>query len=330
MEHAPEISLRRAAAAFGPCAGGTDHARRIITDRLKDDDLFWRRIVCDAISWDSDFIITEVPPAADWFRQFFELTIEQQGKSDPLFVDFHSQITSIFLDTDDLVMFYDEVRSIWIQDDYANAYRQIEAKTEWSFIQALAWVATRDRNVVSAMLPTKAHSIGWLTCLAAERCLTCKSGASATPKWHRCKCMVSSLKNLKAFAKKHGHEIEPELIISIENGTVELVGMPTDPSIMLDVVKLMVTFPEKGPAKTSIKRGRKRLVDLATPLILQKMADGIFSENASEEARKLVIELKEMYAGTGKKTPDFESIRQEIRRIQREMLAKELIPINTN
>ena len=234
MEHAPEISLRRAAAAFGPCAGGTDNAWRIITDRLKDDDLFWRRIVCDAISWDSDFIITEVPPAADWFRQFFDLTIDQQGNSDPLFVDFHSQITSIFLDTDDLVMFYDEVRSIWIQDDYANAYRQIEAKTEWSFIQALAWVATRDRNVVSAMLPTKAHSIGWLTCLAAERCLTCKSGASATPKWHRCKCMVSSLKNLKAFAKKHGHEIEPELIISIENGTVELVGLPTDPSIMLD------------------------------------------------------------------------------------------------
>ena len=234
MEHAPEISLRRAAAAFGPCAGGTDNAWRIITDRLKDDDLFWRRIVCDAISWDSDFIITEVPPAADWFRQFFELTIEQQGKSDPLFVDFHSQITSIFLDTDDLVMFYDEVRSIWIQDDYANAYRQIEAKTEWSFIQALAWAATRDRNVVSAMLPAKAHSIGWLTCLVAERCCTCKSGACNMPKWQHCQCMVSSLKNLKAFAKKHGHEIEPELIISIENGTVELVGLPTDPSIMLD------------------------------------------------------------------------------------------------
>ena len=226
MEHAVEISLRRAAAAFGPCAGGTDNAWRIITDRLKDDDLFWRRIVCDAISWDSDFIITEVPPAADWFRQFFELTIEQQGKSDPLFVDLHSQITTIFLDTDDLVMFYDEVRSIWIQDDYANAYRQIEAKTEWSFIQALAWAATRDRNVVSAMLPAKAHSIGWLTCLVAERCCTCKSGACNMPKWQHCQCMVSSLKNLKAFAKKHGHEIEPELMISIENGTVELVGVP--------------------------------------------------------------------------------------------------------
>ena len=323
MEHAPEISLRRAAAAFGPCAGGTDNAWRIITDRLKDDDLFWRRIVCDAISWDSNFIITEVPPAADWFRQFFELTIEQQGKSDPLFVDFHSQITSIFLDTDDLVMFYDEVRSIWIQDDYANAYRQIEAKTEWSFIQALAWAATRDRNVVSAMLPAKAHSIGWLTCLVAERCCTCKSGACNMPKWQHCQCMVSSLKNLKAFAKKHGHEIEPDLMISSENGTVELAGVPTDPSIMLDVLKLLVMFPEKGPAKTSIKRGRKRLVDLATPLIRQKMADGIFTDNASEEARKLVIELKEMYAGTGKRTPDFEAIRQEIRRLQREFLAQE-------
>jgi hypothetical protein len=53
MEHAPEISLRQAAAAFGPCAGGTDNAWRIITDRLKDDDLFWRQIVCDAILWDS-------------------------------------------------------------------------------------------------------------------------------------------------------------------------------------------------------------------------------------------------------------------------------------
>ncbi len=317
MEHAVEISLRRAAAAFGPCAGGTDNAWRIITDRLKDDDLFWRRIVCDAISWDSDFIITEVPPAADWFRQFFELTIEQQGKSDPLFVDLHSQITTIFLDTDDLVMFYDEVRSIWIQDDYANAYRQIEAKTEWSFIQALAWAATRDRNVVSAMLPAKAHSIGWLTCLVAERCCTCKSGACNMPKWQHCQCMVSSLKNLKAFAKKHGHEIKPELIISIENGTVELVGVPTDPSIMLDVLKLLVMVPEKGPAKTSIRRGRKRLVDLATPLIEQKMADGILSDNASEEARKLVDELKESHAGTGKKTPGFEAIRQEIRRIQR-------------
>ena len=226
MEHAPEISLRQAAAAFGPCAGGTDNARRIITDRLKDDDLFWRQIVCDELSWLSPFITTDVPPTADWFRQFFKLTIEQQGKADPLFVDFHSQITSILLDTDDLVMLYDEVRSIWIQDDYANAYRQIEAKTEWSVIQALAWVATRDRNVVSAMLPTKAHSIGWLTCLVAERCLACKSGSSATPKWQHCQCMVSSLKNLKAFAKKHGHEVEPELIISIENGTVELVGVP--------------------------------------------------------------------------------------------------------
>lgn len=97
----------------------------------------------------------------------------------------------------------------------------------------------------------------------------------------------------------------------------------TDPSIMLDVVKLLVMFPEKGPAKTSITRGRKRLVDLATPLILQKMADGIFTDNASEEARKLVIELKEMYAGTGKRTPDFEAIRQEIRRLQREFLAQE-------
>jgi hypothetical protein len=142
--------------------------------------------------------------------------------------------------------------------------------------------------------------------------------------------MVSSLKNLKAFAKKHGHEIEPELIISIENGTVELVGVPTDPSIMLDVLKLMVMFPEKGPAKTSITRGRKRLVDLATPLIEQKMADGIFSDNASEEARKLVIELKESHAGTGKRTPAFEAIRQEIRRLQRLNLKPELIPINTN
>lgn len=330
MENAPNISLRQAAAAFGPCAGGTDNALRIITDRLKDDDLFWRQIVCDAILWDSDFITTEVPPAAVWFRQFLDLTIQQQGKADPEFVEFHSQITSILYDTDDLVMLYDEVRPMWVQDDYADAHRQIEAKTEWGFIQALAWVATRDRNVVSAMLPAKAHSIGWLTCLVAERCLTCKSGACNMPKWQHCQCMVSSLKNLKAFAKKHGHEIEPELMISIEKGTVELVGLPTDPSIMLDVVKLLVMFPEKGPAKTSITRGRKRLVDLATPLILQKMADGIFSENASEEARKLVIELKEMYAGTGKKTPDFESIRQEIRRIQREMLAKELIPINTN
>jgi hypothetical protein len=142
--------------------------------------------------------------------------------------------------------------------------------------------------------------------------------------------MVSSLKNLKVFAKKQGHEIEPDLMISIDNGTVELVGLPTDPSIMLGVVKLLVMFPEKGPAKTSIKRGRKRLVDLATPLILKKMADGIFTDNASEEARKLVAELKEMYAGTGKRTPGFEAIRQEIRRIQREMLARELIPINTN
>ena len=138
-----------------------------------------------------------------------------------------------------------------------------------------------------------------------------------------CRRTLLYLKNLKAFAKKHGHEIEPELMISIENGTVELVGLPTNPSIMLDVVKLLVMFPEKGPAKKSIKRGRKRLVDLATPLILQKMADGIFTDNASEEARKLVIELKESHAGTGKRTPDFEAIRQEIRRLQREFLAQE-------
>jgi hypothetical protein len=59
------------------------------------------------------------------------------------------------------------------------------------------------------------------------------------------------------------------------------------------------------------------LVDLATPLILQKMADGLFTDNASEEARKLVIELKESHAGTGKRTPDFEAIRQEIRCLQR-------------
>lgn len=120
MEHAPEISLRQAAAAFGPCAGGSDNAWRIITDRLKDDDLFWRQIVCDAILWDIDLIITEVPPTADWFRQFFDMTTQQQGKADPLFVDLHSQVTSIFLDTDDLVMLYDEVRSMWIHDDYAN------------------------------------------------------------------------------------------------------------------------------------------------------------------------------------------------------------------
>lgn len=238
-------------------------------------------------------------------------------------MDFHSQITSIFLDTDDLVMFYDEVRSIWIQDDYANAYRQIEAKTEWSFIQALAWAATRDRNVVSAMLSAKAHSIGWLTCLVAERCLTCKSGASATPKWQHCHCMVSSLKNLKAFAKKHGHEIEPELIISIENGTVELVGVPTNPSIMLDVVKLMVMFPEKGPAKTSIKRGRKSTAYLAIEPIKEKMAAGIFSDNDSKEAETLEIELAEKYAGTGITPPKKQAIIKKIREIRREMLVPE-------
>ena len=322
MEHAPEISLRQAAAAFGPCAGGTDNAWRIITDRLRDDDLFWRQIVCDAILWESPFITTEVPPTADWFRQFFDLTIQQQGKAEPEFVEFHSQITSILYDTDDLVMLYDEVRPMWIQDDYANAYRQIEAKTEWNFIQALAWVATRDRNVVSAMLPAKAHSIGWLTCLVAERCLTCKSGAIATPKWHHCQCMVSSLNNLKAFAKKHGHEIEAELMISIENGTVELVGVPTDPSIMLDVLKLMVMFPEKGPAKKS-KRGRPSTAYLAIEPIKEKMAAGIFSDNDSKEAETLEIELAEKYAGTGITPPKKQAIIKIIRQIRRQMLVPE-------
>jgi hypothetical protein len=322
MEHAPNISLRQAAAAFGPCAGGTENAQRIITDRLRDDDLFWRQIVCDAILWDSDFITTEVPPSANWFRQFFDLTIEQQGKAHPEFVDLHSQITSIFLDTDNLVMYYDQVRSMWIQDDYANAYRQIEAKTEWSLIQALAWVATRDRNVVSAILPAKAHSIGWLTCLVAERCLTCKSGASGTPKWHHCQCMVSSLNNLKVFAKKHGHEIEPELMISIENGTVELVRVPTDPSIMLDVLKLMVMFPEKGPAKKS-KRGRPSTAYLAIEPIMAKMAAGIFSDNDSKEAETLEIELAEKYAGTGITPPKKQAIIKKIREIRRGMLVPE-------
>jgi hypothetical protein len=318
MENAPNISLRQAAAAFGPCAGGTENAQRIITDRLKDDDLFWRQIVCDEYLWDSDFITTEVPPSADWFRQFFDLTIEQQGNAHPEFVDLHSQITSIFLDTDNLVMFYDQVRSMWIEDDYAHAYRQIEAKTEWSFIQALAWVATRDRNVVSAMLPTKANSIGWLTCLAAERCLTCKSGASATPKWQHCQCMVSSLKNLKAFAKKHGHEIEPDLMISIENGTVELVGLPTADTIMLDAAKVMVVFPEKVPDIKSIRRGRPKTAHHATDLIQQKMADGTFTGNISKLARLVAGKLAEIHANTDTDPPKYETIRYEIRRLIRE------------
>lgn len=323
MEDAPEISLRQAAAAFGPCAGGTDNALRIITDRLKDDDLFWREIVADAISWDSPLITTEVPPAADWFRKFFDLTIQQSGKADPEFVDFHSQITSLLYDTDDLVVDYDEVRSIWVQDDYAGAYSQIGAKTKWTFFQALAWVATRDRNVVNVALPTKANATGWLTCLVAERCRICESDAHVILKWRRCQCMASALRNLTTFARKQGHIVEPELMVSIEIGTVELVGLPTAPPIMFDAAKVIAVFPEKRPNVTSIKRGRPKTAHLAIDLILQKMADGTFTGNVSALARLIASELAELYANTDIDPPQFEAIRQEIRRLIRKKLKPE-------
>jgi hypothetical protein len=135
--------------------------------------------------------------------------------------------------------------------------------------------------------------------------------------------MVSSLKNLKAFAKKHGHEIEPELFISIENGTVELVGLPTDPSIMLDVVKLVIMFPEKEPAKTSITRGRPKTGHLAIDPIMEKIAAGMFTGTATKEAKTLEIELAEKYAGSGINPPKEQAIIKIIREIRREMLVPE-------
>ena len=323
MEHAPEISLRQAAAAFGPCAGGTDNALRQIIDKLEDDETFWRKIVQGKGLWDNDFITNEEPPTPDWFRQFLDLSRQKQVTSNPDFVDFHSQITSILYDTDDLVMDYEEVRAIWVQDDYAGAYSQIGAKTKWNFFQALAWVATRDRNVVNVMLQTEAHSIGWLTCLVAERCRKCNSDTNAIPKWRNCQCIVSALKNLTTFARKQGHIVEPELTVSIDIGTVELVGLPTAPTTMFDATKMIAVFPEKGPAKSSIKRGRPKTAHLAIPLITQKMADGIFTDNVSEEARLIEAELAEIYANTNVEPPKFDAIRKEIRRLLKERLGPE-------
>lgn len=317
MEHTPEISLRQAAAAFGPCAGGTDNALRQIIDKLADVELFWRKIAQGKSLWDSAFITTEEPPTPEWFRQFSNLSRQQQVTSDPDFVDFHSQITSILYDTDDLVVDYDEVRSIWVQDDYAGAYSQIGAKTKWTFFQALAWVATRDRNVVNVALPTKANATGWLTCLVAERCRICESDAHVISKWRRCRCMASALRNLTAFARKQGHIVEPELMVSIEIGTVELVGLPTAPTIMFDAAKVIAVFPEKRPDITSIKRGRPNTAHLATDLILQKMADGTFTCNVSALARLVEAELAVTYENTDIDPPQFEAIRNEIRRLIR-------------
>lgn len=323
MEQAPNISLRQAAAAFGPCAGGTDNALRQIIDKLDDDATFWRKIVQGKSLWDNAFITTEEPPTPEWFRQFSNLSRQQQVTSDPDFVDFHSQITSILYDTDDLVVDYDEVRSIWVQDDYAGAYSLIGAKTKWTFFQALAWVATKDRNVVNVALPTKANATGWLTCLVAERCRICERDAHVISKWRRCRCMASALRNLTAFARKQGHIVEPELMVSIEIGTVELVGLPTAPTIMFDAAKVIAVFPEKGPAKSSIKRGRPNTAHLAIPLIMQKMADGIFTDNVSEEARLIEAELAEIYANTNVEPPKFDAIRKEIRRLLKEQLGPE-------
>ena len=317
------ISLRNAAIAFGPCAGGADKAMRKIIDKLADDEFFWREIVVDKSLWFSPIIPTEVPPTAYWFRQFSELTIQKQGKADPEFVEFHSQIMSILYETDDLVIDYDEVRSIWVQDDYAGAYSQIESKTKWSFTQSLAWVAIRDRHVVNVMHQAEAHSIGWLTCLVAERCRKCNSGTNANPKWRNCQCIVSALKNLTTFARKQGHIIEPELMVSNQNGTVDLVGLPTVPTIMLDAAKVVAVFPEKVPDLTSIQRGRPNTAHLATDLILQKMADGTFTGNVSALARLIEAELAELHANTDIDPPQFESIRNEIRRLVRENLKPE-------
>lgn len=143
MEPETSISLRKAAAAFGPCAGGTRHALRKIIDRLETDEHFWREIAGDKNHWRTPCITMELAPSSDWFRLYSSLSDQHPIGMDDNFDHFRDQIEHLLYESDDLVVDYDQVRLIWIPDNFDDFAPNAKLLSSWSFIQSVAWVANR-------------------------------------------------------------------------------------------------------------------------------------------------------------------------------------------
>lgn len=312
MNHPADISLRHAAAAFGPCAGGTDNALRQIIDKLEDDETFWRKFVGDKANMRSDIIAME---SSDWFRNYSSLSSQHPAGIDPEFDKFRDAVECILYRSDDLVMDYDEVRSIWFPQDFRQFIPNAELATTWSFTQALAWVATKDLGIVGAIdhlvgiAPT-----GWLAVLLSERCTKCEKEA-ALPRWEQCRCLTNAFSTLCATSLPQPEKDSgsPKLEVSAKDGWIksslnssEFQFDPADIRSIFKSEKSGVFTPEK-------KRGAKVITDEANELWLERRKNGQNQPSANREAELIHRILTERHQKTGRKVPNQNTIRKRIK-----------------
>ena len=311
MEHATDISLRQAAAAFGPCAGGMDNALRRIIDKLEDDETFWRKFVGDKAKIRGDIIAMDT---SDWFRNYSSLSSQHLVGTDADFDEFRDAVEHVLYKTDDLVVDYDEVRSIWFPKDFNQFIPNAELATTWSFTQALAWVATKDLGIVGAIDHlSRIERLGWMAVLLSEQCEECDMLAN-TPRWQQCHCLTNAFSSLctTALPPLGVDELPPTLKPSAVDGCFK--ANTNSIHLQFDPADIRSIFPAEVSAVVTPgkKKGAKVITDEAKQLWLERRANGHGQRSANREAEFIHKLLTERHRNTGRKVPSAGTIRKRI------------------
>lgn len=311
MEHDPEISLRQAAAAFGPCAGGTENALLKIIDKLEDDEMVWRKFVGNRAKMRSDIIAMET---SDWFRNYSSLSDQHPIGTDVDFDKFRDEVERVLYQSDELVLDYDQVRSIWFPKDLSKFIPNAELASTWSFTQALAWVATKDLRIVGAI--DHLHDIeptGWLAVLLSERCEKCEKLA-ATPQWQQCNCLTNAFTSLCVTSLPEALESQakPKIKISVTEGSIKSSRNTID--LQFDPVEIRSIYPvANSDIVTPSNKGAKVITDEAKELWLQRRRNGRKRLSNTKEAEIIRKLLTERHKGTDVPVPEQDTIRKRIK-----------------
>lgn len=312
MEDASEISLRQAAAAFGPCAGGTDNALRKIIDKLEGHEFFWRKFVGDRSRLRGADIDMNT---SDWFRIYSSLSSQNPAGDDPEFDDFRDEVERILYRSDDLVLDYDQVRSIWFPQDFANFIPTAKLDSAWSWTQALAWVASKDLGIVGAIDDLGGiERTGWLAVLLSERCDKCEKLAT-TPRWQQCHCLTDACSSLHSnLAHRFSQDLgPPKLDFSVENGSIN--SDPSSVDVRFDPSDIRSIFPAEISAivTPSKKKGAKVITDEARDLWQQRRENGQKASNSSAEASQIHKWLTDRHKASNVRVPKAGTIRKRMK-----------------
>ena len=250
------ISFRQAAWRIAPCEGGIEAAKTQVYLRLgwvmskridypNDENGRPLDFACVPAAFDDPMprrflkpppshpqLAGKEPASPDWFGLWGQLWDATTNDSE--WRDFNWQLNDWLYATDNLLVSWDYVQRAIVDRNASLSDGELEnarAKVAWSFVEALAWIATVDlaevaligRHMASAGQQTRkspdlfgthiAEGVGRLAFIISERhCICGAAFETGVPRWKTCKCLSNAWSKLaNQYAGKAAAHLPPEL-----------------------------------------------------------------------------------------------------------------------